>query len=123
MGYVDVILPINIKQLLTYSIPEDLAENCFIGSRVAVPIGKKSLYTAVVVKIHQQKPLHYMAKPVKELLDPYPIINGYQLKLFKWLSTYYLSSYNEILKACLPNALLIQSETIIELNPEEEISF
>jgi len=123
MSYVDVILPINIKQLLTYSLPEELENNCFVGSRVAVPLGKKSLYTAVVVRIHQHQPLHYEAKPVKEILDAYPIINGHQLKLFKWISSYYLSSYNEILKACLPNALLIQSETLIHLNPDANINF
>lgn len=122
MSYVDVILPINIKQLLTYALPTVLENNCSIGSRVAVPVGKKSLYTAIVVKIHQQKPLHYDAKPVKEVLDAYPIINAFQLKLFKWISSYYLSSYNEILKACLPNALLIQSETLIQLNPETEFN-
>jgi len=120
--YVDVILPINIKQLLTYALPDNLETSCNIGSRVAVPVGKKSLYTAVVVKIHEQQPLHYEAKPVKEVLDAYPIINRFQLQLIKWMSSYYLSSYNEILKACLPNALLIQSETLIQLNTDVELS-
>jgi primosomal protein N' (replication factor Y) len=114
--YVDVIVPINIKQLLTYVLNDDLHQQCQIGSRVAVPIGKSKLYTAVIVNIHQNKPLHYEAKPIQEVLDPFPVITFNQLKLFKWIKDYYMSTYGEILRACLPNALLIQSETLIQLS-------
>jgi primosomal protein N' (replication factor Y) len=116
--YADVILPINIKQLLTYALSDDLHQQCEIGSRVAVPLGKKKLYTAVIVNIHKNRPLHYDAKPIQEVLDPFPILTFNQLKLFKWVKTYYLSSYGEILRACLPNALLIQSETLIQLSED-----
>ena len=44
--FVDVIVPINIKQLLTYALPKHLEKHCTIGSRVAVPVGNKNLYTA-----------------------------------------------------------------------------
>jgi primosomal protein N' (replication factor Y) len=113
--YIDVILPLNIKNLLTYTVDENLLEQCQIGTRVAVPLGDNKLHTAVVVNIHQNKPLHYEAKPINDVLDPYPIINIFQLKLFKWVKSYYLCEYGEILRACLPNALLIQSETLIQL--------
>lgn len=114
--YVDVILPLNIKNLLTYALGDDQLPLCQIGSRVAVPLGKNKLHTAVIVNIHKNQPLHYEAKPVKDVLDPYPVINIHQLKLFKWVKTYYLCEYGEILRACLPNALLIQSETLIQLS-------
>lgn len=120
--FADVILPLNIKHLLTYKLDDDIVEQCQIGSRVAVPLGKKKLYTAVIVNIHKNKPLHYEAKPVNEVLDSFPILNTSQLKLFRWIKTYYLSSYGEILKACLPSALLIQSETLLQLNESVELS-
>ncbi|QTY27521.1 primosomal protein N' [Flavobacterium sp. CS20] len=116
--YADVILPLNIQNLLTYSLSEQIHQQCQIGSRVAVPLGKNKLHTAVVVNIHTNKPLHYEAKPVKEVLDHFPIITINQLKLFKWVKNYYLSSFGLILKACLPSALLIQSETLLQLNEE-----
>jgi primosomal protein N' (replication factor Y) len=117
MGYfVDVILPLNIKNLLTYELSETLHQHCQLGTRVAVPLGKNKLHTAVVVNIHKNRPLHYEAKPVKDVLDPYPIINVNQLKLFKWVKNYYLCEFGEILRACLPNALLIQSETLLQLS-------
>lgn len=119
--YADVILPLNIKNLLTYSLSENMHQQCQIGSRVAVPLGDKRLLTAVVVNIHQNTPLHYEAKPVKEVLDAFPIITIYQLKLFKWVKNYYLSNYGLILKACLPGALLIQSETLLQRN--EDVNF
>ncbi len=114
-SFVDVILPLNIKNLLTYSIDENIHKTCQIGSRVAVPLGDNKLHTAVVVNIHQNQPLHYEAKPINDVLEPFPIINIFQLKLFKWVKNYYLCEYGEILRACLPNALLIQSETLIQL--------
>lgn len=125
--YADVILPLNIQNLLTYSLSEDMYEQCQLGSRVAVPLGKKKLYTAIVVNIHDNKPLHYEAKPIKEVLDHFPIISIEQLKLFKWVKNYYLSSFGLILKACLPSALLIQSETLLQVNEnvnysEEDLS-
>ena len=116
--YADVILPLNIKNLLTYSLSEETHQQCQIGSRVAVPLGDKRLLTAVVVNIHQNTPLHYEAKPVKDVLDAFPIITIDQLKLFKWVKNYYLSNYGLILKACLPSALLIQSETLLQRNDE-----
>jgi len=123
MGYyADVILPLNIKNLLTYQLSDEIHPHCQIGSRVAVPLGKKKLYTAVVVNIHQNKPLHYEAKPVKEVLDHFPILTINQLKLFKWVKNYYLSSFGHILKACLPNALLIQSETLLQRNEHVDYS-
>ena len=113
--YVDVILPLNIKNLLTYALDENLYAQCQLGSRVAVPLGENKLHTAIVVNIHKNKPLHYDAKPVNDILDAFPIINIFQLKLFKWVKNYYLCEYGEILRACLPNALLIQSETLVQL--------
>lgn len=116
--YADVILPLNIKNLLTYSLSEEMHQHCQIGSRVAVPLGEKRLLTAVVVNIHKNKPLHYEVKPIKEILDAFPIVTLAQLKLFKWVKNYYLSSYGLILKACLPGALLIQSETLLQRHEE-----
>jgi len=118
--YVDVILPLNIKNLLTYAVDDQQAELCQVGSRVAVPLGKNKLHTAIVVNIHKNEPLHYDAKQVKDVLDAYPIINLFQLKLFKWVKSYYLTEYGEILRACLPNALLIQSETLIQLTDHQK---
>lgn len=120
--FADVILPLNIKQLLTYKLTDDILPQCQIGSRVAVPLGKKKLFTAVIVNIHQNKPLHYEAKPVKEVLDSFPILNFEQLKLFKWIKSYYLTTYGGILKACLPSALLVQSETLLQINESIELS-
>ncbi len=120
--YADVILPLNIKNLLTYSLSDEIYQQCEIGSRVAVPLGKKRLLSAIVVNIHQNTPLHYEAKPVNEVLDAFPLITINQLKLFKWVKNYYISTYGLILKACLPGALLIQSETLLQRNEEVDYS-
>ena len=62
--FIDVILPIPLQKAFTYAITEAEAQFLKPGIRVAVPFGKKKLYTALVYKVHQNPPLAYEAKPI-----------------------------------------------------------
>src|SRR5699024_9240520 len=66
--------------------------------------------------IHREKPRFYQAKPVEEILDEHPLLTAKQLRFFQWLASYYMCGEGEILRAALPSAFLLQSETVIELN-------
>ena len=119
--FVDVIIPLPLEHLYTYHITE--AEAAFIkpGVRLAVPFGKKKIYTAVVYKIHHNAPQKYDAKEIHQILDDEPIVTSSQFKLWEWMSKYYMCTMGEILRATLPSAFLLESETIISLNSDEEI--
>ena len=56
MKYVDVIVPLPLDGLFTYSVPERLREQVRFGVRVTVPLGKSKQYTALVVKAHDDEP-------------------------------------------------------------------
>lgn len=120
--FVDVIVPLPLEQRFTYSITEEEQKHIQIGMRVAVPFGKRKVYTGVVAKIHQNPPIRYEAKPVEELLEETPTVTSHQLKLWKWIASYYLCTEGEILKSALPSSLLIESETVIEPHPDYDIS-
>jgi len=116
--YIDVIVPLALDQRFTYAVTEAEYQKLHIGMRVAVPFGKRKVYTAVVAKLHTTPPLRYDAKAMERILDEDPTVTLHQLKLWRWLSSYYLCTEGEILKSALPSALLIESETVVEPHPE-----
>lgn len=121
MFFVEVILPLALDKTFTYQVSE--AEFYFIkpGMRIAVPFGKSKVYTALAVEVHQNKPLLYEAKEIHEIIDEKPIANHYQIKHWFWIAEYYMCSIGEVYKSAVPSALLLESETIILKNKENEV--
>lgn len=119
--FIDVILPVPLQKLFTYSITE--AESAFLkeGMRVAVPFGKTKIYTGLVFKIHNQAPTAYEAKEIHQILDEVPIVNNIQLQLWQWISSYYMCTLGDVFRAALPSAFILESETIITKNTKKEI--
>ena len=115
--FIDVIIPLSLERNFTYAITKAEADFIKKGVRVAVPFGKNKVYTGIVYKIHHNAPTAYDAKSIHSILDEFPVINLYQFELWEWMSSYYLCSMGEIMRAAVPNAFLLESETIISLNP------
>ncbi|MBZ9786141.1 primosomal protein N' [Psychroflexus sp. CAK57W] len=120
--YIDVIVPLALDQRFTYSITDEERELIEAGMRVAVPFGKRKVYTGIVAHIHAKPPLRYEAKPIEEILDKTPTVSAHQLKLWRWMAGYYLCTEGEILRSALPSALLIESETVIEPHPDFDLT-
>ena len=89
--------------------------------RVAVPFGKSKVYTAIVVSIHITAPLIYEAKEIHQILDETPLVTLKQLELWEWIANYYLCTEGEVMRAALPNAFLLESETLVVKNKLQEI--
>ncbi|HLS30213.1 MAG TPA: primosomal protein N' [Flavobacteriaceae bacterium] len=118
--FADVILPLPLDKRFTYAVTSAQASKLKPGMRVAVPFGKTKVYTGVVGKIHEEQPRLYKAKLVEEIMDESPLLTAQQMRFFKWMADYYMCSEGEVLKAALPSAFLLQSETVIELNPDQD---
>lgn len=121
MYFIDVILPIPLKQSFTYSVNRDEARFLRPGMRVAVPFGKSKVYTGIVYSIHGNAPTTYETKTIDQILDEEPIVTGLQLKHWEWMASYYMCTLGEVIRAALPSAFLLESETIITLNKETEL--
>lgn len=104
MRFVDVILPLPLEGMFTYSVPDSLADEVRKGVRLLVPLGKSKRYVAIAVDIHERKPA-FAVKPILEVLDDQPMVTEKQLSLWKWISDYYLSPIGEVLNAALPSGL------------------
>ena len=111
--FADVLLPLALDKPFTYAVtPEDYGV-LKPGFRVAVSFGKSKVYTAVVVKLHMNPPQRYIPKFIELLLEDSPSITPEQLEFWEWLSKYYKSKLGDILRAALPNTLLLESETVV----------
>ena len=118
VNFIDVILPIPIQKTFTYSVTEAEAEFLQKGMRVAVSFGNTKMYTALVLKIHQNKPELYEAIEILQILDEKPIVTEIQLQNWQWIASYYMCSLGDVYRAALPSAFLLESETIVLKNDE-----
>jgi len=119
--FVDVILPLPLHSSFTYLLPKDMAGEVQIGCRVVVPFGRKKYYTAIVRNIYYSAPTEYEVKEVSALLDAHPILLSEQFRFWEWLSDYYLCTQGDVYKAALPSGLKLESETMVEYNPDFEL--
>lgn len=117
--YAEVILPLPLYSTFTYSVPESMPQ-LGIGCRVLVPFGRKKYYTAIVTMIHNRKPEGYEVKEILSMLDDGPIVRHPQLKLWEWISKYYLCSEGDVYKAAVPSGLKVESETFVSADPDYE---
>jgi primosomal protein N' (replication factor Y) len=122
LHFIDVILPIPLPKLFTYSITEAEAGFLMPGMRVSVPFGKAKIYTALVFSIHENEPLVYDAKEIHQILDDEAIVTQKQLEHWQWISEYYMCTLGDVMRAALPNAFLLESETVISRNNDVTIS-
>ena len=119
--FIDVILPLPLPKPYTYWVEEEEFYFLQAGHRVVVPFGKNKLHTAVVLKKHQIAPQTYTPKTLELILDETPIITEKQLAFWDWMSSYYLCTLGDVLRAALPNAFLLSSETEFQKNTAAEV--
>ena len=121
MHFIDVILPIPLKRQFTYSVSSDEASLLKQGMRVAVPFGKTKIYTGIVYAVYKDNPPPYETKPIDQILDNYPIVNSFQIKHWEWMASYYMCTLGEVIRAAVPSAFLLESETIIILSEKKSV--
>ncbi len=108
--YADIILPLSVKGRFTYAVPLELADVISVGSVVLVPFGGNKIYAGTVTDIHDKRPDFKNIKPVINTAQRTLKLNDKQLKLWEWISLYYMCSEGEVMKAALPSAFMPDSD-------------
>ena len=122
MMYADVILPVPLQGLFTYTVPEGMTVG--EGMRVLVGFGRSKTYIGLVARVHHVKPQGYEVKPIQQQIDQQPMVTPQQLQLWHWISDYYLSPIGEVYKTALPSGLKAEdgykpkTETYIRLTEQ-----
>ena len=104
MVYADIILPLPLEGVFTYSVPDGMTAAVMPGMRVVVSFGRSKKYIGVVLRTHGEKP-SFDVKDILSLPDPHPIVTGLQLRLWQWIADYYMSPLGDVFKAALPGGL------------------
>ena len=103
--FADIILPLPLDGLFTYSVPQQLENRVKEGMRVLVPFGKSKTYVGIISQIHNQSPEGYQTKDVLQVIDITPVLLPHQFELWQWIADYYMSPIGEVYKAALPAGL------------------
>lgn len=104
MRYVDVILPRPLDGFFIYAISSDMSSGVKLGIRVLVPFGASKTCTAMVVRMHDDKPA-FETKQVLQVVDSMPMLLPQQLDLWKWIAQYYMAPIGDVYTAALPAGL------------------
>lgn len=122
----DIILPVPLDGVFTYTVPDSLASKVKQGVRVLVPFGRNKTYIGIIASIRdsQDRRPSVALKDILQVLDETPILLAYQLKLWQWIADYYMSPIGEVLKAALPSGLKAEdgyrpkTEPFLRLTPQ-----
>ena len=109
MKYVDVILPLPLDGTFTYAVQDKMAEKLTEGMRVLVPLGRSKTYTAITLRLHDHKP-DFDIKEIKAISDDRPVLLPEQLRLWNWISDYYMAPLGDVFTAALPAGLKAEEE-------------
>ena len=115
----DIILPLAIADVYTYRISDareasygtaapngDGKAQALIGRRVLVPLGKKSIIGIIYRQHEGELPASVKVRDVLQIIDDTPIVTAEQLKLWEWLSSYYMCTLGEVMAAALPSEII-----------------
>lgn len=116
--FADIILPLPLYSSFTYAVPDEFSDTVRIGSRVLVQFGKRKCNTGIVESLHDNAPKNFAPKEILALLDTEPVLRSPQLKFWNWISSYYLCAPGDVMKAALPAALKVESETWVSVNTD-----
>ncbi|MFO7924495.1 MAG: primosomal protein N' [Bacteroidales bacterium] len=125
--FADLILPLPLPGVFTYSVPVGLQQVVSPGKRAMVQFGRKKIYPAIIKEVHNREPAEYKTKNILSVPDPEPVVLPVQLRFWEWIASYYMCTEGEVLRAALPGGLRpvnIQGdpvkpkkETFISLHP------
>lgn len=119
--FAEILLPLPIPSTYTYRVPFELNQKVRFGQRAVVQFGKTKIMSGLIVSISNNVPDCSNIKYIIDILDDEPIINQNQLKLWNWISSYYLCYLGEVMQAALPSALKLSSESKISLAEDFEL--
>ncbi len=115
--WAEIILPLALPTTYTYAIPAGILQKAIPGCRAEVVFGKQKKYAGIIKSVTDKQP-PYPTRDILNVLDDEPILYPQQLKLWQWISEYYMCSEGEVMAAALPTHFKLSSETILLYNEE-----
>lgn len=113
MAYANIVLPVPLDAQFSYIVPDALADKVQVGMRVVVPFGKTKTYVGIISLYPAPEPANSVDekgkkitfKEILSIFEPTPILVPEQLKLWQWMSNYYMTPIGDVYKAAFPSGL------------------
>lgn len=116
--YADVILPIP-AQAMTFAVPESMFDAIKPGCRVTVSLGAKKYYTGIIKSLTGKRPPYPKIKNIDRLIEPDRAVSVEQLRLWDWISEYYMCPLGLVMRSALPVQLKASGGTLEEALQKE----
>ncbi len=107
---VTVAVPVPLRRLFDYVVPQTMASAAVPGMRVRVPFGGREAIGVIVSMADvpmetAAAEVSFDSKPLTAVLDAEPLIPAELLDLCRWAADYYRHPLGEVLSAALPGPL------------------
>jgi len=114
-----VILEYNFDKIFHYCIPLNLKDRISLGSRVTVPFRGKVI-TGCVVGFLAKSDVKNL-KDIVQIIDKKPLLTPQVIRLTKWMSNYYLCSWERILNYAIPKTrkAWLKKFDITDISPQK----
>ncbi len=98
--FADICVPIPVRGLFTYSVPEDISEIVLPGVRVFIRFGGRRM-TGVVFRLKDETDLEKV-EPILDVVDEEPFFSPKDLEFIEEAARHYGASLGEMLSAAVP---------------------
>ncbi len=85
-----------------YAIPEDL--KVLAGCRVRIPLRNRSA-TGTVIRVGKASENDFSLRYLSALIDPEPLVTPTLLRLAEWITSYYGTPLEQVLRSLLPGSI------------------
>ena len=99
-GIAKVVVDVTRGRQFDYRLPESLCSDAGIGARVIVPFGKREV-TGTIMALSDVS-THARLRDVIRLADAKPLLDEVLLKLARWMSEYYCTPLEQVLRTMVP---------------------
>ncbi|MGS0725208.1 primosomal protein N' family DNA-binding protein, partial [Shewanella sp. 0m-11] len=103
--FVEVALPVPMRQNFSYQVPEHITITPQKGMRVQVPFGRQQLIGLITATSDSCSLPPKQIKPIVAILDTEPLLPDSLYKLTAWAARYYFCSLGQMLSQAIPVAL------------------
>src|SRR3989440_8487790 len=117
--FAQVAVPVHLRKLFTYKLPDSMQAATRVGSRVMVQLGTKPTVGYVVALLQKLRTgtslVESELKEIQELLDVDPPLTPEVLEITRWVSDYYAAPWGEVMRAALPAGINASVERTISI--------
>lgn len=106
----EVAFNLPLEKTFHYLVPPTMERSLRAGMRVLAPFGPRERL-GFVVGLPATSPIREL-KPLRRLIDPFPVVTGERWALAAWLSDHYVCSLGEALAAMVPSSLRVRSSEL-----------